>query len=168
VSDREVSRFPLKEGKVMHVYPFGVNRKRLQSASREVHAPLETVQSLAEANLAITTKAYYRSKPQKIRDAEAAGVPVYVLRNSTLPQMRQFVRSLFARDKNDAVKAALEEAEDAIAQMQTGEDRVELSPQSSYIRRLQHMLAERHNLQSRSTGKEPRRRVTILKDVSRG
>jgi predicted RNA-binding protein Jag len=40
---------------------------------------------------------------------------------------------------------------------------VELSPQSAYIRRLQHQLAEQHSLSSRSTGKEPYRRVRIAK-----
>jgi len=38
---------------------------------------------------------------------------------------------------------------------------VELAPQNAYIRRLQHQMAERFNLGSRSTGKEPRRRVRI-------
>ena len=40
---------------------------------------------------------------------------------------------------------------------------IELSPQSSYIRKLQHELAEQHSLTSRSTGKEPYRRVRISK-----
>ena len=39
---------------------------------------------------------------------------------------------------------------------------VELSPQVSYVRRLQHKVAERYNLSSRSRGKEPQRRVEIL------
>ena len=40
---------------------------------------------------------------------------------------------------------------------------IELSPQTSYIRRMQHQLAERYRLQSRSTGLEPNRRVRIYK-----
>ena len=39
---------------------------------------------------------------------------------------------------------------------------IELSPQNAYIRRLQHMLAQRYNLTSRSMGQEPHRRVRIL------
>ena len=42
---------------------------------------------------------------------------------------------------------------------------VELSPQTSYVRRQQHQLAERYRLQSRSTGLEPNRRVRIFKTV---
>jgi predicted RNA-binding protein Jag len=38
---------------------------------------------------------------------------------------------------------------------------VELPPQSNYVRRLQHRLAERYGLVSHSTGTEPYRRVVI-------
>jgi predicted RNA-binding protein Jag len=57
----------------------------------------------------------------------------------------------------------LRETEDAIAHVLETSAPVELSPQSAYIRRLQHQLAEQHNLASRSTGKEPYRRVRISK-----
>jgi predicted RNA-binding protein Jag len=42
-------------------------------------------------------------------------------------------------------------------------DAVELTPQSSFVRRLQHQLAERYNLTSESRGKEPNRRVKIYR-----
>jgi predicted RNA-binding protein Jag len=62
----------------------------------------------------------------------------------------------------DPVVAALREAEEAIGQVMAGSDVVELNPQNAYIRRLQHMLAQRYNVSSRSQGKEPYRRVRIL------
>jgi predicted RNA-binding protein Jag len=40
---------------------------------------------------------------------------------------------------------------------------VDLTPQNSYIRRLQHQLAERFQLGSRSAGREPYRHVRIFK-----
>jgi len=46
-----------------------------------------------------------------------------------------------------------------------GPDRaVELTPQNAYIRRLQHEMAQRYNLTSRSQGREPHRRVMIYRD----
>jgi predicted RNA-binding protein Jag len=62
------------------------------------------------------------------------------------------------------LKSALHEAEEAIEQIKGGESAVELSPRSNYIRRLQHLLAERNNMASESTGKEPNRRVRIFKE----
>jgi len=55
------------------------------------------------------------------------------------------------------------EAEEAVTQVQGGQEEVELSPQSAYIRRLQHLIAERNKLPSQSTGKDPNRRVRIYK-----
>ncbi|MCK4362936.1 MAG: hypothetical protein KAW13_06595, partial [Dehalococcoidia bacterium] len=48
-------------------------------------------------------------------------------------------------------------------QVMEGQKAVELSPRNSYLRMLQHQLAERYNLSSQSTGHEPRRRVKIFR-----
>ena len=53
-----------------------------------------------------------------------------------------------------------EQAAAEVVQGMRGE--VELAPQNSYIRMLQHQLAERFSLKSQSTGKEPNRRVKIF------
>ncbi len=50
----------------------------------------------------------------------------------------------------------------AVAQAKEG-GVVELSPQSAYIRRLQHLIAERNALSSQSVGRGTERRVTIYK-----
>jgi predicted RNA-binding protein Jag len=57
---------------------------------------------------------------------------------------------------------AMEEAEQAIAEVLERSRTVELTPQNSHIRRLQHQLAERYNVGSRSRGKEPNRRVKFF------
>jgi predicted RNA-binding protein Jag len=84
--------------------------------------------------------------------------------------MRQMLNNLYSlreEDKTDSFKTALVEAEEAVAQVREGEESVELSPQSSYIRRLQHLVAQRSDLTSRSFGREPGRRVKIFKEHSR-
>jgi len=62
----------------------------------------------------------------------------------------------------DGVTHALYEAEIAAGVVMESARAVELTPQGSYVRRLQHKVAERYNLSSRSRGKEPQRRVEIL------
>ena len=59
----------------------------------------------------------------------------------------------------DAEEIALREAGEAIYKVLLENSTIELSPQTSYVRRLQHQLAEQHRVQSRSTGLEPNRRV---------
>lgn len=159
-----------KQDKTPRLYLFGVNRSRLVQVGRELNLNLDVVDNLHDANMLVTSKNYYRRRPQKVRDAEAAHLPVYVLRGNTPPQMRQMLNNLYSLrqdDKSDFFKTALLEAEEAVEQVNGGEDAVELSPQSSYIRRLQHLIAQRSDLTSRSFGKEPGRRVKIYKEHSR-
>ena len=72
-----------------------------------------------------------------------------------------------AGPSGDEEEVALREAEEATYQVMLHHKPVELSPQSSYIRRLQHQLVEKYNLQSRSTGVEPNRRVRVYKEAAR-
>jgi len=141
---------------------FGINRSKLEEAAREKHVDVELTTDLNKASLLLTTKNYYRRKPQKIRDAEAAGIPIYAIRSNNLPQLRQCLDSIYTPQKNGAMGSAMNEAHEAVTRVKEGKGPVELSPQNAYIRRLQHLLAERHNLVSHSLGKEPGRRVKIL------
>ncbi len=114
----------------------------------------------------ITLRNYYRRKPAAIRDAELRNLPIYVLKSNTIAQMEQCLVGL--RENNarqgDPVTAAIRETEDAISEVMSGDRPVELAPQNAYVRRLQHQMAQRYNLGSRSRGREPFRRVRIFRD----
>jgi len=153
-------------GNQHRIYLFGVNRTRMEHLAEEMNLSLGIVDNVREANLFVTSKNYYRRKPQKVRDAEEANLPIYVLKSNTPPQIRQMLQSihpLAGPGKRDVFQTALDEAEAAVAQIKNGEAEVELSPQSAYIRRLQHLIAERNALSSKSEGKDPNRRVRIYK-----
>jgi hypothetical protein len=159
-----------REEKSPKLYLFGVNRARLVQMGRELNLNIDVVDNLYDASMFVTSKNYYRRRPQKVRDAEAAHLPVYVLRGNTPPQMRQMLNNLYSLredDKPEYFKTALVEAEEAAALVKADGEAIELSPQSSYIRRLQHLVAERSDLTSRSLGKEPGRRVKIFKERGR-
>ena len=158
---------PVKEGKPPKLYLFGVNRARLGQIAKERQLSLDIVNNLSEANLLITSKHYYRRKPQTIRDVEAANLPIYVLRSNTPPQIRQLLNTLYplpTTSKVDSLKFALGEAEEAVERVKNGGETAELSPQSAYISRLQPLIAQRSNLTSKSLGKEPNRRVRIFRE----
>jgi hypothetical protein len=150
----------------VRIYPFGVNRSRLESQIKSLGLPATVVGDQHTADVVLTVRNYYRRKPQALRDAEATGVPVHVLRSNSAGNIEQellHISHLDAAPVPGAAQNALRETEDAIARVLETSAPVELSPQSAYIRRLQHQLAEQHNLSSRSTGKEPYRRVRISK-----
>ena len=150
------------------IYPFGVSRKRLELAIRQTASSATVSDHLSEADVVVTLRAFYRRKPQALREAEARGLPIYVLRNNTISQMEQSLLALRGdQGKFDPVAAALQEAEKAISEIMAGDEEIELSPQNSYIRRLQHQLAQRYSLSSRSRGREPLRRVHIFREDER-
>jgi len=155
-------RRPVAAGRERHIYPFGVSKRRLEQAIRQMGMAAVIVDQLGDADALITLRNYYRRKPQLLRDAEERGVPIYVIKSNTVLQMEQCVVSMRGERGQDPVLSALQEAEEAIGDIMKGKRSAELSPQNAYIRRLQHMLAQRYNLSSRSLGQEPQRRVRIL------
>jgi stage III sporulation protein SpoIIIAA len=160
-----------KNGTSAKLFLYGVNRVRMEEVAGEMGVNLDIVEDLREATLLVTSKKYYRQKPQKIRDAESTNLPIYVLKGGTPVQIRQLLGSLFhieqqnepEEPRDESFKSALDDANEAVQMIKKGENTVELSPQSAYIRRFQHLVAERHGMYSQSTGKDPNRRVRIFR-----
>jgi stage III sporulation protein SpoIIIAA len=151
----------------LRVFPFGISRKRLEQAIVELQLPVIIAREIDEADVVMTLRSEYRQKGPTIREAERRALPVYVLKANTTIQMQTSLTSVFSLEV-DPREAALLETEEAIGMVGRESQAVELAPQSAYIRRLQHQMAERANLVSRSRGREPYRRVRLYPDEARG
>jgi hypothetical protein len=111
--------------KAVRFYLFGANRSRLEQTAKEGRKQLRIVADLKQADIFLTTRSYYRRKPQKIRDAEALGIPIYVLKSNNATQIRQCLDSLYPRDA-----------------------------QADYVHHLQHILAGHRGFNSGDRGAE--------------
>ena len=152
-------------GPERRILPFGISRSRLEDAIQDTRSAAVVVDELADADAVITLRPYYRRRAGPLRDAEERGIPIYVLRNNTSEQMERQLMSLRDGDAPDPTTTALKEVEDAVATVSfEGVQSIELRPQNSYIRRLQHELATRHGLRTISKGREPYRRVSVIGD----
>ena len=148
------------------IYPYGISKSRLEQAIQTMGVPARVVSSLADSNLLVTLRSYYRKKPQVLSDAEALGIPIYVLRANKAAQIERCLANIFDIEApQQRVTLAVEEAEQAIAEVKEGKDAVDLSPQNSYLRMLQHQLADRSSVSSQSFGREPRRKVRIFRGL---
>jgi stage III sporulation protein SpoIIIAA len=166
----ERSPKPSRPGKTVRLHLFGVNRSRMMQIAHDLHIELDIVENLHDATMLVTSKNYYRRRPQKVRDAEALHIPVYVLRGNSPPQIRQFLSTLYSVkgvEKTGNLQTAVDEAEDAAEKVSGGGEEVELGPQGAYIRRLQHLIAQRNDVSSHSMGRDPNRRVRIYKERRR-
>jgi len=172
----------------VRIFLFGVGRDKLEAAAAESGIALQIVNELRRADLVLTTKTHYRRGSQLVRIAESSGTPVCVLRKNTMPQLQEFLdtvikewhggggNGMLANLGNDedgppftgqngspTMEKAMDEAEDAANRVLSGEQTIHLSPQRSYIRRLQHLLGQRYNVASVSQGREPERGVLFYR-----
>jgi stage III sporulation protein SpoIIIAA len=153
------------ETKPVRLFPFGVTRARLESTARTLGVPVEVANDLGEADAVITLRTHYRTKPVALREAEDRSLPIYVLKSNSQFQIEQALMQLRGGERDirrDPMSEVYRETEDAIARVMEGGGPVDLPPANAYVRRLQHQMANRFNLDSRSSGREPNRRVRIL------
>jgi hypothetical protein len=144
----------------MNVLGYGISRKRLEQAIKDLQLPVVVVREPDEADAVITLRNSYKQKSPLIREAEARGIPIYVLKSNTVVQMQAILTSLFVLD-SDPEDVAMRELEQAIELVRSESRPVELSPQNAFVRKLQHRAAEAANVVSRSRGREPFRRVRV-------
>jgi hypothetical protein len=101
--------------------------------------------------------------PKTIREAEKRGLPIHIIRSNTVAQITNFLRNVFDADRAFGEEQALKEAEDALTRVEAFDSPIELNPQNSYVRKLQHELASRYHVKSASIGEEPNRRVVYYR-----
>jgi len=174
----------------VRIYPFGISRERLEQAAREMQAPVEISHDPRNADAVIALKTYYKRQSGRLEATERK--PIYILKTNTITQMQQCLARIFDLHASEApalpaslsgarvltspvaraaesgerihpTMQAMRDTEDAIHQLlNSGQRQVELAPATTAVRRLQHRIADRYNLESRSFGKDPYRRVKIF------
>ena len=151
----------------VRIFPYGIARNRLERAARRMRVPVHIVKDLGDAEVLVTTKAYYRKRPRLVVDAERRELPIYVLRANTVAQMETCLNDLFDLENHAPVslRAALRETREAVGQVLGGAPEAVLAPQNAYIRRHQHELARAANLASYSVGEDPKRCVHIRRET---
>jgi hypothetical protein len=161
--------------RTLRIYPFGISRDRLEQSARQLRVPVEISRDQSNADAVMTLKTFYRRKIGQLRSAESERKPIYILRTNSVAQMQECLARIFelrqqpdemavaSGDSRNPTLQVMEATENAIHNMLNHNTRsVELEPQNAYVRRLQHQIAGRYNLESRSYGKEPNRRVQIF------
>ena len=149
------------EPAVKALFTFGLNREKVQKAIRRLHLPLRLTNQPEEANYIITLR-HHLNKFSRGRRRTYAHLPILATRANTVEAVEECLREAFGMRQETEEEAALREAREGIERVLNFAQPVELTPQSAHLRRLQHQLAEQHNLQSISIGREPHRRVQIL------
>ena len=148
----------------VRLFPYGVSRSRLERAIANLRVPAYISKDINDADVVIALKATFRREPARMREAQNRSLATYVVKSNTYIQIENCVREIFGMEGGalpSDEEAAITEVEDAIEMVQSGGDAVDLTPQNSYLRRLQHQMIEQANLVGESIGVEPKRRIRV-------
>src|SRR5438309_3507940 len=120
------------------VFPYGVSRNYLEQAINELKVPIRVQNHIEDADLIVTLKNYYRRKDSPLKEAEADGIPIQVLKSNTITQIKNALSRVYQLVTPDPTESALQETLEGISRAKSTNSMVELSPQNAYVRRLQH------------------------------
>jgi len=147
------------------IFPYGVSRNKIERAIHNLRVSAAIARNWDDADVVLTLKTLERKEQPKLKQIASENVPIYSIKTNTTTQIQACLKDVFNLPSIDNEEIALREAEEAVYQVLLDSQAIELSPQTSYVRRMQHQLAEKYRLQSRSTGLEPNRRVRIFKGL---
>ena len=164
---RRRRRSRVRTGPPLSIFPYGVSRSYLEQSLREMRLPVRIQHHVDDADLVLTLEELLPAPrfPGARRRVVGHPDPCAAQQHGRADQgrARSRLRRRSAAETPDDTEPAMQDVLEGIEQMQrTGND-VELTPQNSYVRRLQHQLVEQHALTARSTGDEPNRRLVILR-----
>lgn len=159
VADRDAD----ERDRPLSIFPYGVSRNKIERAIANLKVNASIARNWDDADVVMTLKTLERKEQPKLKQIASDNVPIYSIKTNTTTQVQAALRDVFNLGSIDNEEIAMREAEEAVYKVMLNSAPIELSPQTSYIRRMQHQVAERYRLQSRSTGLEPNRRVRIFK-----
>ncbi|MFH1453649.1 MAG: R3H domain-containing nucleic acid-binding protein [Armatimonadota bacterium] len=148
--------------KEVRIFPYAVSRNRLDQAIKELKISARIVRHWNDADIILTLKGYDKRETQKMKSLSER-VPVFVIKSNTISQIQKFLRNYFNLPSVDMEESAVREAEDGVERAIQNNENVELNPQNTHIRNLQHKVVEKYKLKSQAKGEEPNRRVVIFK-----
>ncbi|MDP7612917.1 MAG: AAA family ATPase [Dehalococcoidia bacterium] len=171
------------------LFLFGIPKSTLLESAEHLASNIRITENSNEAEIFVTTKQHYNRRPSTIRQAEKSGIPVHIIRRASREQINHFLRrfstintglnqqttngsanlkqpNLGSWDNNGNMEelSAMQEAVTAISRLNSKSKMIKLSPQPTYIRRMQHGLATDNNIGSSSSGKDPHRKVIYRKN----
>ncbi len=146
------------------LFPYGVSRNKIERAIHNLGVNASIARKWDDADVVLTLKSLERKESDKLKSIATENVPIYSIKTNTTAQVMNALKDIFALASIDAEEIAIREASEAIYKVLLDSKPVELTPQTSYVRRLQHQLAEEHRVMSRSTGMEPNRRLVLFRN----
>jgi stage III sporulation protein SpoIIIAA len=152
----------LPPSRALRVFPYALRRDRVERAIRTLQVPAVVTDEPSQADVVLTLRAIAKKQPRRLREGFGPKARIHTVASSSPGKIEHALRELFDLElPHPDQDEALREAEGAVIDVIARRRPVELAPRDSYLRRLQHQLANAYGLQSQSVGREPFRHVLI-------
>ena len=154
------------------LYLYAVSRTIVEKIIERLDFNVELTRNVEDADIVIAHKNFAKGGAKILNTAKEYRVQVFYVKTNSMAQIQKVLKdALDIRPYDnpddsgycDDTEKALDEVKAAIKQVTDGAPCVELAPQNTQIRKLQHELVEQYGLQSTSIGEGENRHLRISK-----
>ena len=158
---------PLKK-----IYLYAVSRTIVEKIIERLDLNVEITRNIEDSDIVIAHKNYAKGGAKILSSAQEYRVRVFYVKTNSMAQIQKVLKdaldiqpddSAATQGFKDETEEALDETKAAIKKVMEGAPEIELAPQNTHIRKLQHELVEQYNLKSISLGDEPNRRLKVMR-----
>ena len=154
------------------LYLYAVSRTIVEKTIERLNFNVEITRNVDDADIVLAHKNFAKGGAKVLNTAKEYRAQIFYVKTNSMAQIQKVLKdALDIRPYDnpedtgycDDSEQALDEVKNAIKQVQDGAPCVELAPQNTQIRKLQHELVEQYGLQSTSIGEGDNRHLRISK-----
>lgn len=153
------------------LYLYAVSRTIVEKLIERMSFNVEITRNPEEADIVIAHKNFAKGGAKILNTAKEYRAQIFYVKTNSMAQIQKVLKDALdirpgdlseeETEFKDESEAALDEVKDAVRKLSDGAMIVELSPQDTQIRKLQHELAEQYGLNSTSIGEGENRHLRI-------
>ncbi len=152
------------------IYLYAVSRTIVEKLIERLNLNAEIIRNVEDADIVIAHKNFAKGGAKILNTAKEYRVQIFYVKTNSMAQIQKVLKDALDIQPGDVesltgytdeTEKALDDAKAGIKKILDGAEMVDLDPQNSHIRKLQHELVEQYNLQSTSVGEEPNRHLRI-------
>ena len=152
------------------VYLYAVSRTIVEKIIELLNFNVEITKNVDDADIVLAHKNFAKGGAKVLNTAKEYRAQIFYVKTNSMAQIQKVLKDALDirpydnpddTGYNDESEKALDEVKTAVKQVVDGAPCVELAPQNTQIRKLQHDLVEQYGLQSTSIGEGENRHLRV-------
>lgn len=158
---------------VKKMYLYAVSRTIVEKIIERLDLQVEIIRNVEDADIVLAHKNFAKGGAKILNVAKEYRVQIFYVKTNSMAQIQKILKDALdirPEDSNslvgytDNIEQALDEVKIAIKNLDNELEYIDLQPQNTQIRKLQHELIEQYGLKSISLGEDKCRHIRIMKN----